>query len=89
MAEKQIYDLIILGGGPAGATAALYGVRAGLSVVIIEKMMVGGEITSTDRLDNFPGFPDGISGAEFGMLLQRKWTICRCPCIIPKSKQCP
>jgi len=72
MAEKQIYDLIILGGGPAGATAALYGVRAGLSVVIIEKMMVGGEITSTDRLDNFPGFPDGISGAEFGMLLQRQ-----------------
>ncbi len=72
MAEKQLYDLVILGGGPAGATAALYGNRAGLSVVILEKMMVGGEITSTDRLDNFPAFPEGISGAEFGMLLQQQ-----------------
>jgi len=72
MAEKQLYDLVILGGGPAGATAALYGVRAGLSVVILEKMMVGGEITSTDRLDNFPAFPEGVSGAEFGMLLQQQ-----------------
>ena len=72
MAEKQLYDLVILGGGPAGAAAALYGNRAGLSVVVLEKMMVGGEITSTDRLDNFPGFPEGISGAEFGMLLQQQ-----------------
>jgi len=72
MAEQQIYDLVILGGGPAGATAALYGTRAGLSVVVLEKMMVGGEITSTDRLDNFPAFPEGISGAEFGMLLQQQ-----------------
>ncbi len=72
MAENQLYDLAILGGGPAGATAALYGNRAGLSVVILEKMMVGGEITSTDRLDNFPAFPEGISGAEFGMLLNQQ-----------------
>ena len=72
MATNKIYDLVILGGGPAGATAALYGTRAGLSVLILEKMMVGGEITSTDRLDNFPAFPDGISGAEFGMLLQQQ-----------------
>ncbi len=72
MSEEKIYDLVILGGGPAGATAALYGSRAGLSVVVLEKMMVGGEITSTDRLDNFPAFPEGISGAEFGMLLQQQ-----------------
>ncbi len=72
MGDKQFYDLIILGGGPAGVTAALYGVRAGLSVVIIEKMMLGGEIVSTDRLDNYPAFPEGISGAEFGMLLQQQ-----------------
>ncbi len=72
MAEKQLYDLVILGGGPAGATAALYGVRAGLSLVVLEKMMIGGEITSTDRLDNFPAFPEGISGAEFGMLLHQQ-----------------
>ncbi len=72
MSEKKIYDLIIFGGGPAGFTAALYGVRAGLSVVILEKMMLGGEIVSTDRLDNFPAFPEGLSGSEFGMLLQQQ-----------------
>ena len=72
MGEKELYDLIIVGGGPAGVTAALYGVRAGLSVVILEQMTLGGEISATDRLDNFPAFPDGISGAEFGMLLQQQ-----------------
>jgi len=72
MEKKELYDLIIVGGGPAGVTAALYGVRAGLSVVILEQMTLGGEISATDRLDNFPAFPDGISGAEFGMLLQQQ-----------------
>ncbi len=72
MEASRQYDMIILGGGPAGATAALYGARAGMPVVIIEQMMLGGEICSTDRLDNFPAFPDGISGAEFGMLLQKQ-----------------
>ncbi|MBW6463629.1 MAG: NAD(P)/FAD-dependent oxidoreductase [Dethiobacteria bacterium] len=72
MEENKLYDLIILGGGPAGATAALYGARAGLSVVVIEQMALGGEICATDRLDNFPAFPDGINGAEFGMLLQKQ-----------------
>ncbi len=71
-ANEKIYDMVILGGGPAGATAALYGVRAGLSVVILEKMSLGGEIITTDRLDNFPAFPEGISGAEFGMLLEQQ-----------------
>ncbi len=72
MGEKELYDLVIIGGGPAGVTAALYGVRAGLNVVIIEQMTLGGEISATDRLDNYPAFPDGISGAEFGMLLQQQ-----------------
>lgn len=72
MEESKIYDMIILGGGPAGATAALYGARAGMSVVVIEQMALGGEIVATDRLDNFPAFPDGISGAEFGMLMQKQ-----------------
>ncbi|HOL17924.1 MAG TPA: FAD-dependent oxidoreductase, partial [Bacillota bacterium] len=63
MAERKIYDLIIVGGGPAGATAALYGARAGLSVLLLEKMVLGGEIVSTERLDNYPGFPAGITGA--------------------------
>jgi len=72
MDNNQQYDLVILGGGPAGITAALYAVRAGLSPIIIEQMTVGGEIVATDRLDNFPAFPEGISGAEFGMLLQQQ-----------------
>lgn len=72
MEENKLYDLVIMGGGPAGAAAALYGARAGLSVVVIEQMALGGEICATDRLDNFPAFPEGISGAEFGMLLQKQ-----------------
>ncbi len=72
MENNKLYDMVILGGGPAGATAALYGARAGMPVVIIEQMTLGGEICSTDRLDNFPAFPDGVSGAEFGMLLQKQ-----------------
>lgn len=72
MNDEKHYDLLILGGGPAGTTAALYAVRAGLSVVIFETMNLGGEIVSTDRLDNYPAFPKGISGAEFGLLLQQQ-----------------
>jgi len=72
MGKKEPYDLVIIGGGPAGVTAALYGVRAGLNVVILEQMTLGGEISSTDRLDNYLAFPEGISGAEFGMLLQQQ-----------------
>ncbi|MDW7740562.1 MAG: FAD-dependent oxidoreductase [Bacillota bacterium] len=70
--EAQIFDIVILGGGPAGTTAALYAVRAGLNPVIIENRAVGGEIVSTDRLDNYPAFPDGISGFEFGLLLEKQ-----------------
>ena len=54
---QKVYDLIVLGGGPAGATAAIYGARAGHSVLLLEKMMVGGEIVSTERLENYPGLP--------------------------------
>ncbi len=72
MAVNKVYDMLIIGGGPAGAVAALYGTRAGLSVLVIEKMMLGGEITSTARLDNYPGFPDGVGGSEFGTLLEKQ-----------------
>jgi thioredoxin reductase (NADPH) len=69
MKQNEVYDMLIIGGGPAGVTAALYGARAGLSVLLLEKMITGGEIVSTERLDNYPGFPEGITGAEFGELL--------------------
>ncbi len=72
MSEPNIYDILIIGGGPAGATAAVYGARAGHTVLVLEKMLVGGEIVSTERLDNYTGFPDGISGPEFGRLLGRQ-----------------
>jgi thioredoxin reductase (NADPH) len=72
MSDQKIYDILIVGGGPAGAAAALYGARAGLSVLLLEKMVLGGEIVSTERLDNYPGFPGGITGAEFGQLLEEQ-----------------
>jgi thioredoxin reductase (NADPH) len=72
MTDQKVYDMLIIGGGPAGAAAALYGARAGLTVIVIEKMMLGGEITSTAWLDNYPGFPDGVGGPEFGTLLEKQ-----------------
>ncbi len=66
----KIYDMIIIGGGPAGYTAALYGARAGLSVVTIEKMTIGGQMTETGDIDNYPGFDQGIDGITLGMKMQ-------------------
>lgn len=64
-ARMQYYDLIVVGSGPTGLTAALYAAREGLEVLVIERSSVGGQAGVTERLDNFPGFPDGIGGAEF------------------------
>jgi thioredoxin reductase (NADPH) len=62
------YDLIIIGGGPAGLTAGLYAARARLNVVLFEKMVPGGQVLVTDWVENYPGFPEGISGMD---LIQR------------------
>ncbi|NLZ32195.1 MAG: FAD-dependent oxidoreductase [Firmicutes bacterium] len=72
MSGDQVYDLVVLGGGPAGITAAIYGRRAGLSVVLLEKMLIGGRLVSVERIENFPGFPEGISGPELGLLLDKQ-----------------
>lgn len=67
---EKIHDLIIIGGGPAGYTAALYGARAGLDTLIIEKMTIGGQMTETGDIDNYPGFNEGIDGISLGMKMQ-------------------
>ena len=64
-ARLRYYDLIVIGGGPTGLTAALYGAREGMSVLVVERSALGGQAGVTERLDNFPGFPEGVSGAEF------------------------
>lgn len=64
-AKKTYYDIIIIGGGPAGLTAAIYASREGADVLLIERSGLGGQAGITVGLDNFPGFPEGISGQEF------------------------
>lgn len=58
------YDLVIIGGGPAGLTAGLYAARARLNVILLEKVVPGGQVVATDWIENYPGFPEGISGPD-------------------------
>ena len=67
---EHIHDMLIIGGGPAGYTAALYGARAGLDVAVIEKMSIGGQMALTDIIDNYPGFDEGVEGFTLGMKMQ-------------------
>jgi thioredoxin reductase (NADPH) len=70
--NETIYDVIIVGGGPAGYTAALYCARAALNTLIIEKLAPGGQMATTDRVDNYPGFSDGTDGFTLGMEMQKQ-----------------
>ena len=70
----RAYDVIIIGGGPAGLSAGLYAARAGLSTLLMEKGIFGGQIANAERVENYPGFPEGISGFELGQLLHQQAT---------------
>ncbi len=66
----HIYDLIIVGGGPGGYTAALYGARAGLDTLVIERLSAGGQMALTAQIDNYPGFNEGVDGFTLGQNMQ-------------------
>lgn len=72
--NASYYDVIIIGGGPAGLTAGLYASRANLNSLLIEKGLVGGQISTAEKVDNYPGFPDGIDGFELTDLMHRQAT---------------
>lgn len=69
---RESIDIAIIGGGPAGLAAGLYGARGRASTVIFERGLPGGQIVTTDHIENYPGFPDGLSGAELGELLSNQ-----------------
>lgn len=63
-AMRQAYDLVIIGGGPTGLAASIYAAREGIEAIVIDKSGLGGQAGVTERIDNYPGFPDGVGGAE-------------------------
>lgn len=63
---KNIYDMVVIGGGPGGYTAALYGARAGMKVIVLEKLSAGGQMALTTQIDNYPGFEEGVDGFTLG-----------------------
>src|SRR5512136_2972387 len=70
--ETKIYEVIIVGGGPGGLTAGVYTSRARLSTLLIESALYGGQMTTTELIDNYPGFPQGVTGDELSRLMEEQ-----------------
>ena len=69
--EQNVFDTIVIGGGPGGYTAALYAARAGFSALVLEKLSPGGQMATTDQIDNYPGFPQGVNGFQLALEMQK------------------
>ena len=72
MREGHVYDMIVVGGGPGGYTAALYAARAGLDTLVLEKLSAGGQMALTEEIDNYPGFEGGIDGFTLAEKMQQQ-----------------
>jgi len=72
VASRSHYDLIVLGGGPAGLTAAIYTAREAIDTLVIERAAFGGQAAGTEKLDNMPGFPEGVAGIDFSKRLRQQ-----------------
>ena len=69
--KQTAYDVVVIGGGPGGYTAAMYCARSGYSVLVLEKLSPGGQMATTGQIDNYPGFEDGIDGFELGEKMKK------------------
>ncbi len=69
---ERVYDMIVVGGGPGGYTAAMYAARAGMDVLVLEKLSAGGQMALTSQVDNYPGFPEGVDGFELGDAMEQQ-----------------
>lgn len=69
--KQELYDVVIIGGGPGGYTAGLYCARSGYSVLVLEKLSPGGQMATTGQVDNYPGFEDGVDGFELGEKMKK------------------
>ena len=69
---ERVYDMIVVGGGPGGYTAAMYAARAGMDVLVLEKLSAGGQMALTSQVDNYPGFVNGVDGFELGDAMEQQ-----------------